>query len=150
VGGYRHECLGYNSRLDEIQAGILMVKFRRIDDYNAKRRDKASLYTKLLSDILACPIEKEGTRHVYHQYTIRSGKRNLIQDCLKENAISSVVYYPIPLHLQEALNFLGHKEGSFPVAEAAAKEVLSLPMYPELKEDDIRLTAETIRKCLKG
>lgn len=149
-GGYRHECLGYNSRLDEIQAGILLVKFRRIDEYNNKRRYNASLYNSLISDVVICPKEKVGAYHVYHQYTIRSDKRDLIQQCLKENGISSVVYYPIPLHLQEAMQFLGHKEGDFPVAEQVAREVLSLPIYPELDETDIRLTSEVIRKCLKG
>lgn len=149
-GGYRHECIGYNSRLDEIQAGILLVKFRRIDEYNKKRRYNASLYTGLLSDLVDCPKEKDGAYHVYHQYTIRSGKRDFIQQCLKENGISSVVYYPIPLHLQEAMKSLGHKEGDFPVAEQAARKALSLPIYPELDEADIRLASEIIRKCLKG
>lgn len=149
-GGYRHECLGYNSRLDEIQAGILLVKFKRIDEYNNKRRYNASLYNSLISDVVICPKEKGGAYHVYHQYTIRSDKRDFIQHCLKENGISSVVYYPIPLHLQEAMQFLGHKEGDFPVAEQIAREVLSLPIYPELDETDIRFTSEIIRKCLKG
>lgn len=149
-GGYRHECLGYNSRLDEIQAGILLVKFRRIDEYNNKRRYNASLYNSLISDVVICPKEKEGAYHVYHQYTIRSDKRDFIQQCLKDNGISSVVYYPIPLHLQEAMQFLGYKEGDFPVAEQVAKDVLSLPIYPELDETDIRFTSEIIRKCLKG
>ncbi len=149
-GGYRHECLGYNSRLDEMQAAVLIVKFKRIDEYNRKRREKAALYNRLLSGTVVCPIEREGAYHVYHQYTIRSPKRDFIQQQLKEQGISSVVYYPIPLHLQEALKYLGHGEGSFPVAEQAAREVLSLPMYPELDEADIHLTAEAILKCLKG
>ncbi len=149
-GGYKHECLGYNSRLDEMQAAVLIVKFRRIDEYNRKRREKAALYNRLLSDVVACPVERDGAYHVYHQYTIRSPKRDFIQQQLKEQGISSVVYYPIPLHLQEALKYLGHREGSFPVAEQAAREVLSLPMYPELDEADIHLTAEAIHKCLKG
>lgn len=149
-GGYRHECLGYNSRLDEIQAGILLVKFKRIDEYNRKRRDKASLYNDLLSDIISCPVEKDGAHHVYHQYTIRSKARDIIQRGLKEEGISSVIYYPVPLHLQEALRFLGHREGDFPITETATREVLSLPIYPELNETDIYAAAEIIRKCLKG
>lgn len=149
AGNYVHEFIGYNSRLDEIQAGVLLVKLKKIDEYNNKRRHKASLYTELLSDIVTCPIEKEGAFHVYHQYTIRSSKRDLIQKVLKENNISSVVYYPIPLHLQKALDFLGYKEGSFPVAESLSKEVLSLPIYPELDESDVYLTAAIIKKCLK-
>lgn len=149
-GGYRHECLGYNSRLDEIQAGILLVKFKRIDEYNKKRRENASLYNSLLSDAVVTPVEKDGAYHVYHQYTIRSNKRDFIQQCLKEYGISSVVYYPIPLHLQEATKFLGHKEGDFPASERVAMEVLSLPIYPELDDADIRLVSEIIHKCLKG
>jgi dTDP-4-amino-4,6-dideoxygalactose transaminase len=149
-GGYRHECLGYNSRLDEIQAGILLVKLKRIDEYNKKRRENASLYNSLLLDVVGCPEEKEGAYHVYHQYTIRSNKRDFIQQCLKEHGIPSVVYYPIPLHLQEATRFLGHREGDFPVTEQVSQEVLSLPIYPELGKEDIRFTSEIIHKCLKG
>ncbi len=149
-GGYRHECLGYNSRLDEIQAGVLLVKFRRIDEYNKKRREKASLYNSILSDAVITPVEKSGAYHVYHQYTVRSGKRDIIQQCLKDNGVSSVVYYPMPLHIQDAVKFLGYKEGDFPVTEKVSREVLSLPIYPELEETDIRFTSEIILKCLKG
>ncbi len=148
-GGYRHECLGYNSRLDEIQAGILLVKFKRIDEYNRKRRENASLYTRLLSNSVVCPVEKKDAYHVYHQYTIRSRRRDFIQQYLKEQGISSVVYYPIPLHLQEALKFLGYKEGDFSMAEQVSKEVLSLPIYPEIEERDIHLISEIINKCLQ-
>ncbi|HCZ12908.1 MAG: transcriptional regulator [Nitrospirae bacterium GWC2_46_6] len=149
-GGYRHECLGYNSRLDEIQAGVLLVKFRMIDEYNRKRREKASLYNSILSDAVITPVEKNGAYHVYHQYTIRSGKRDIIQQYLKDNGVSSVVYYPMPLHLQDAVRFLGYKEGDFPVTELVSREVLSLPMYPELEETDIRFASKIIVKCLKG
>ncbi len=149
-GGYRHQALGYNSRLDEIQAGILLVKFKRIDEYNRKRRDRAALYTRLLSDAVACPCERKGAFHVFHQYTIRSQRRDVLQQALKEHGVSSVVYYPLPLHLQEALGFLGHKEGDFPVSETASREVLSLPMYPELEEKDILDVSEIIHECLKG
>ncbi|BCB95365.1 aminotransferase DegT/DnrJ/EryC1/StrS family protein [Dissulfurispira thermophila] len=148
-GGYRHECLGYNSRLDEIQAGILLVKLKRIDAYNTKRRENAILYNSLLSDIVTCPVEKDSAYHVYHQYTIRSNKRDIIQQCLKEHGISSVIYYPLPLHLQDALRYLGYKEGDLPITEQVSKEVLSLPIYPELTEEDIRLTSEVIHKCLE-
>ena len=147
-GGYRHECVGYNSRLDELQAAILLTKLKRIDEYNAKRRQRAALYNQLLSDVVTCPVEKEGAVHVYHQYTIRSSRRDDIQKYLKEHEMSSVIYYPFPLHLQEAMKFLGHKEGDFPVTEQVSREVLSLPMYPELDEKDIHLISNTIRQCL--
>ena len=147
-GGYRHECLGYNSRLDELQAGILLIKLKRIDEYNAKRRQKATLYTQLLSDAVTCPFELEGAVPVYHQYTIRSSRRDYIQQYLKERGLPSVVYYPMPLHLQEAMNYLGHKVGDFPVTEQVSREVLSLPMYPELDEEDIHTISKTILQCL--
>jgi len=143
-GAYKHETIGFNSRLDEIQAGILLIKFNRIDEYNDKRRRKAALYTKLLSENVKCPPEKDGYYHVYHQYTIMSPKRDTIQEKLKAAGIASVVYYPIPLHLQEALRYLGYKEGDFPVAEKAAREVLSLPMHPYLEEETIQKIAGII------
>jgi UDP-2-acetamido-2-deoxy-ribo-hexuluronate aminotransferase len=145
---YRHNRVGFNSRLDEIQAGILLIKLQYIDSYNEKRRQNALHYTGLLSDTVTCPVEKEGACHVYHQYTIRSKKRNKIQQKLKENGISSVVYYPIPLHLQKALRFLGYQRGDFPVSEKAAKEVLSLPMYPELEPATIEKIAKVIKSAL--
>jgi UDP-2-acetamido-2-deoxy-ribo-hexuluronate aminotransferase len=147
-GSYRHKRVGYNSRLDEIQAGILLIKLKCIDEYNEKRRRNAALYNTLLSGTIKCPIEREDARHVYHQYTVMSKKRDRIQQKLKENGISSVVYYPVPLHAQEALKFLGYQRGDFPVAERAAREVLSLPMYPELDESAIVKTAEIIKQVV--
>jgi UDP-2-acetamido-2-deoxy-ribo-hexuluronate aminotransferase len=142
---YIHEDIGFNSRLDEIQAGVLLVKFKYIDKYNLARRQKAALYTVLLSDKVRCPVEKKGAYHVFHQYTIRNDKRDEIKKRLRDKGISSVVYYPVPLHLQEALRFLGYKEGDFPVAEKSAKEVLSLPIYPEIEEPVIEKIAEIIK-----
>jgi len=143
-GAYKHESVGFNSRLDELQAGILLVKFRRIDEYNRRRRENAALYNASISAKVLKPVERPGMTHVYHQYTLRSGQRDKIQQKLREKDISSVVYYPIPLHLQEALSFLDHKKGDFPVAEEAAATVLSLPMYPELEEKTIWEIAEII------
>lgn len=143
-GSYIHDTVGFNSRLDEIQAGILLVKLKRIDDYNRKRREKASIYSMLLARSLKLPYEKDGAYHVYNQYTIMTKKRDTIREGLRENGISSVVYYPRPLHLQEALGFLGYREGDFPNAEKASREVLSLPMYPELEEPLIEKIAKII------
>lgn len=143
-GAYKHEKVGFNSRLDEIQAGILLVKFKRIDEYNEKRRKRAALYNQFLSDNVTLPVERPGAKHVYHQYTLRSPKRDIIQETLRENDISSVVYYPVPLHLQEAVSFLGYKKGDFPVAEEAAERVLSLPIYPELPEEAVKEIASLI------
>jgi len=144
-GSYRHKRIGFNSRLDEIQAGILLVKLKRLNEYNRKRRQNAELYTKLLSGKVKCPVEKKGSYHVFHQYTIMSHKRDEIQQRLKENGVSSVIYYPVPLHLQKALKFLGYQKGDLPVAEKASQEVLSLPMYPELEESSITKIAEIIK-----
>lgn len=147
-GAYRHSRVGFNSRLDEIQAAILLVKLKRINELNRKRRKHAELYTSLLSNNVKCPVEKKGAYHVYHQYTIRSSKRDTIQQILKQKDISSVVYYPVPLHLQKALKFLGYEKGDFPEAEKAAREVLSLPIYPELDEPAIRKIAGIIRSLV--
>ncbi len=143
-GMYRHECIGFNSRLDEIQAGILLVKFRHIDHYNDLRRQKAALYKSLLSGNVELPAERAGCMHVYHQYTIRSNNREKLKKILHEKGVSSVVYYPIPVHLQEAVSVLGYEKGDFPVAEEASEKVLSLPIYPELEESSIREIAEII------
>ncbi len=150
IGAYRHRRVGYNSRLDEVQAGILLVKFARIEGYNARRRENARLYTDLLKTAVRCPVEKDGARHVYHQYTIRSPLRDRLQQGLKERGISSVVYYPVPLHLQAALRFLGYKKGDFPVAERTARHVLSLPMYPELDNETIEKICGAVKSIIRS
>jgi UDP-2-acetamido-2-deoxy-ribo-hexuluronate aminotransferase len=147
-GSYRHRRVGYNSRLDEIQAGVLLIKLMYIDEYNEKRRQNAAVYRSLLSDTVRCPVEREGAYHVYHQYTIMDRKRDKIQQKLTEGGVSSVIYYPVPLHLQEALRFLGYHRGDVPVAERAAREVLSLPMYPELEEPVIARIAKIIKQVV--
>ncbi|MBI4688353.1 MAG: DegT/DnrJ/EryC1/StrS family aminotransferase [Nitrospirae bacterium] len=148
IAPYKHGSIGYNSRLDEIQAGILRIKLRHIDSYNQKRAEIAKIYTSILKDAVKCPLETADRTHVYHQYTIRSQKRAEIQSALKAENISSVVYYPIPLHLQPAFNYLGYKEGDLPETEKAAKEVLSLPVYPELEPKQAELIAETVIKVV--
>ncbi len=142
---YIHERVGVNSRLDEIQAGILLIKMKRIDRYNDLRRKNAGLYTKMLGSYVKCPDESDGYRHVYHQYTIRCPQRSRMQEKLKREGISSVIYYPIPMHMQKAVAFLGYKKGDFPDSEKAADEVLSLPMYPELKEEHIEKVCSVIK-----
>jgi dTDP-4-amino-4,6-dideoxygalactose transaminase len=142
---YIHERIGVNSRLDEIQAGILLIKMKRIDGYNDHRRKNAGIYTKMLGPYVKCPGEEDGYRHVYHQYTIRCPKRSLMQEKLKSEGVSSVIYYPIPMHMQMAVEFLGYKKGDFPVSEKAADEVLSLPMYPEMKEEQIEKVCSVIK-----
>ena len=149
-GGYLHEAIGHNSRLDELQAAVLLVKLKRIDDYNARRRHKAALYTKLLSDsrtAISCPPPGgDGIAYhsVFHQYTIRHPQRDILRRKLQESGISSMIYYPVPMHLQPALSFLGYKEGDLPEAEKAAREVLSLPICPEIEDSDIEMIAARI------
>ena len=146
---YYHSEIGFNSRLDEIQAGILRIKLKRIDEYNRKRRDKALIYRERLKGLpLILPEETPERYHVYNQYTIRTKKRDLIRNALKDKSIASVIYYPLPLHLQEVYAGLGYKEGDFPESEEASKEVLSLPIYPELTEEQIEEVCEVIRKTV--
>ena len=147
---YKHSFIGYNSRLDEIQAAILEIKLKYVDAYNQKRRDLAKIYTSLLSNVVQCPAEMPDRIHVYHQYTIRSIKKTAIKKTLEGNLISSVVYYPIPLHLQDAFKYLGHKKNDFPESETAANEVLSLPVYPELEREKVEFIAEAVLKAIKG
>ena len=150
VGPYQHDFLGFNSRLDEIQAAILRIKLRHIDTYNQKRRDIARLYTSILGSVVQCPVEPEDRVHVYHQYTLRTPMRNDIQRVLRENSVSSVIYYPLSLHMQKAFEYLGYSEGDFPESEAAAREVLSLPMYPEMEPEKAEYIAEIILKTIKS
>ncbi|NLC37749.1 MAG: DegT/DnrJ/EryC1/StrS family aminotransferase [Clostridia bacterium] len=134
---YYHHVLGYNSRLDELQAAVLRVKFPHLERWNRLRQEKAAYYTRLFQEKLdgqiATPFVEEYNTHVFHQYTIRAKKRDQLQAYLKEQGIASMVYYPKPLHLQPVFAGLGYQEGDLPETEKAAKEVLSLPMYPELK-----------------
>jgi dTDP-4-amino-4,6-dideoxygalactose transaminase len=131
---YYHDEIGYNSRLDEIQAGILRVKLKRLDRYNDLRRERAAQYSAGLSKVdgVTAPGEYGELKHVYHQYTILTDKRDAVMKALADRGIASAVYYPVPLHLQNCYKDLGYKEGDFPVTERLARQVLSLPIYPEL------------------
>jgi len=149
VAPYEHGFIGFNSRLDEIHAAILRIKLRHIDQYNENRNRIAKIYSSIIGDALQCPVEMEDRTHVYHQYTIRTPIRDKVHKTLAGNAISSVVYYPLPLHLQKAFEYLGYKEGDLPESEAAAKEVLSLPMYPELAPEKAEYIANTVLDAVK-
>jgi dTDP-4-amino-4,6-dideoxygalactose transaminase len=147
---YYHDEIGFNSRLDEIQAAILRIKFKHIDTYNARRGANAAIYAKYLSvPGIQLPIELKGAKHVFHQYTIRVKNRDTVKRKLDEGKVtSSMIYYPVPLHMQTAYKDLGIKPGSLPVAERAAQEVLSLPMYPELTENQIKQVADAVTGAL--
>lgn len=150
---YYHHVLGYNSRLDEMQAAVLNVKFPHLNSWVEKRRQHAKMYTDLLKkelgDQVVTPIEVEGNFHVFHQYTIRVEKRNELQSFLKENGVETMVYYPLPLHVQPVFKELGYKVGDFPHSEKAANEAISLPMFPELKQEQIEYVVENIVKFFK-
>jgi dTDP-4-amino-4,6-dideoxygalactose transaminase len=147
---YFHDEIGYNSRLDEIQAAILRIKFKHIDEYNAKRKNNALLYNQYLAASgIQTPSEQNGTKHVFHQYTIKVKDRDTVKKKLDDGKItSSMIYYPVPLHLQAAYKDLGMGLGSLPKAEQVALEVLSLPMYPELTEEQIKTVADAVKKAL--
>jgi len=130
---YFSEMVGYNSRLDALQAAILQAKFSHLDDWNDKRREISMRYNEHLKPLgIVTPIEREWAKHVYHLYIIRSSKRDELQAFLKQKGIASEVYYPLPPHLSVPCRTYGYKEGDFPHAEKAANETLALPLYPEL------------------
>jgi dTDP-4-amino-4,6-dideoxygalactose transaminase len=133
---YYHEMLGVNSRLDTIQAAILMVKLRHLEEYNSLRQTAASRYDALLKGApVATPYIEPKCQHIFHQYTLRVPDRDALAAHLKEKGIPHAVYYPVPLHLQQAFAASGNSKGDFPVTEKAADEVISLPMHTELTEE---------------
>jgi len=147
---YHFEEQGMNSRLDELQAAILRVKLPKLTAWNDARRAIANLYKQALENVedLALPLEATGSVHVYHQFTVRVPVRDHVQMALLEAGVQSVVYYPVPLHLQNMYIPLGHKKGELPAAECAAAEVLSLPMFPEMTEMDVAYVSECLKEIL--
>ncbi len=140
---------GLNSRLDELQAAILRVKLTYLDGWNAQRRKLATRYNALLQGCnLVLPSEPTDVEHVYHQYVIRTEQRDALKSYLFEQGIQSYIHYPVPVHLQAAYLDLGYAKGSLPFTEAAAAQVLSLPMYPEMNEDAVEQVSKTIKQFL--
>ncbi len=144
---YHHDEVGFNSRLDGLQAAVLLAKLPHLDAWAEARRARAAIYDDALSDVaeVVVPTTEPSNEHVYHQYTIRAERRDDLRAHLDGAAIGCNVYYPVPLHLQPCFAGLGYTVGRFPEAERASREVLSLPIYPELGEDDCLRVAETIR-----
>ena len=132
---YEHTMEGYNYRLDALQAAILDAKLPYLREWTAKRRDHAAFYTKELTGIVETPVEAPGAKHVYYMYEIRTRQRDALMKYLSDNGISCGIHYPIPLHLQPAYKDLGFHKGHFPVSEQLAGEILSIPIYPELTEE---------------
>lgn len=131
---YHHPETGFNSRLDTLQAVVLRAKLKRLADYNSKRRAAAERYHALLRDVrdVVLPRTVAGNEHIWHIYAVRVPRRNAVLKHLNANGVGAGIHYPVPIHLQGAFKHLGHKVGDFPVAEAAANDMVSLPIYPEL------------------
>lgn len=145
---YHYDYIGYNSRLDSIQAAVLSVKLKYIDEAIKKRATVAKWYTDKLSDCeyIRFPKIKGDQSPVYYVFNILAEKRDELASFLKENEIGSSIYYPIPLHMQKCFSYLGHKKGDFPVAEKISQEILALPIYPEITEEEVDFVCETIKK----
>jgi dTDP-4-amino-4,6-dideoxygalactose transaminase len=144
---YHHHVIGYNSRLDELQAVILRVKLRYLEDFNTRRRAIAHAYNERLAGLVITPAEAPDRVHVYHQYTVRSPRRDAIQKALGDAGIGSMIYYPVPLHQQEVYADLC-KGVSLPVSEKVAKEVVSLPIFPQMTIDQVDRVCEVVRAAV--
>lgn len=150
ISKYEHAIIGYNSRLDTLQAAILRIKLKRLNSWNNMRREAARIYDKLLKGIsgIIIPASSSSVKHIYHIYAVRTKRREHLLKIFKEKQISAIIHYPIPLHLQGAYKDLGYKKGDFPVAEEVAQEIISLPMYPHLKEEEVKFIADVLKGAL--
>lgn len=148
---YEHTSIGYNSRLDTLQAGILRVKLRYLEEWNASRRKAAAIYNANLKDLdgLITPGVAAGCDHIYHVYAVRLKERAKVMEGLKERGIGSLIHYPLPLHLQEAYKGLNYRRGDFEVSEQIAEEILSLPMFPYIEGAQINYVSDCLKKIIK-
>jgi dTDP-4-amino-4,6-dideoxygalactose transaminase len=143
---YYHKFIGGMFRLGTIQASVLDIKLRHLDSWHEGRRRNAAIYDQMLANSkITTPRIKEGNWSVYTQYVVRVQNRDEVKTKLAAAGVSSGVYYPLPLHMQECFNYLGHRAGDFPESERACREVLALPIYPELKPEEVRYVAKTLR-----
>jgi dTDP-4-amino-4,6-dideoxygalactose transaminase len=147
---YYHSMMGWNCRMDGIQAAVLSIKLRHLDEANSLRRKHASEYSQALAGIdgVLTPFEAKYVRHVYHVYAIRVQERDAVLRHLQEKGVGCAVHYPVPIHLQEACRILGYKKGAFPIAENLANEFLSLPMFPELTGEQIEYVARCVTEAV--
>ena len=143
---YVHEWIGWNSRLDALQAGILSVKLKHLDRWTAARQRNADFYRSLIpaEKAIVPPIAAYSSRHVHNQFVIRSDRRDALREHLAANGVGTEIYYPIPLHLQKCFDYLGYKPGDFPESERAARETLALPVHTELRTDEMERVASLI------
>jgi dTDP-4-amino-4,6-dideoxygalactose transaminase len=146
---YYHDTIGVNSRLDTIQAAVLRVKLRHLDRFNEARREAAGYYDHELSGIngITVPFRAPYSTHIFHQYTLRvaGGRRNSLRDCLENEGVPSMIYYPVPLHVQKAYAHLGYSPDDFPVTRELTEQVLSLPMHTELDDEQLAYITGCIR-----
>jgi dTDP-4-amino-4,6-dideoxygalactose transaminase len=150
VEKYLHEFEGYNSRLDSIQAAVLRIKLKYLECWNEQRIENARYYNQLLSQLpVKIPVVAPGARHVYYVYTIRVNDRDQIKQELLKRGVETGIYYPIPLHLQPAYKYLNYREGMFPITERVSREILSLPLWPELKKAKIELICKELQNSIK-
>ena len=149
---YHHDVIGINSRLDTLQAAVLNVKLKYLDLYEQKRNEAAFFYDQHLKSIseIEVPVRSENSTHVFHQYTIRTDRRDELRLYLEKSGIPSMIYYPVPLHLQKAYIRDGFTEGSFPITEKLSKSVLSLPIHTEMRTDELEFICQTIRNFYHG
>ncbi|PYP33707.1 MAG: transcriptional regulator, partial [Gemmatimonadetes bacterium] len=144
---YHHDEVGTNSRLDTLQAAVLLAKLPHLADWSARRREHAAYYSAALAGVTPVkpPAVAPGNEHIFHQYTLRVERRDELQAHLKAKGIGCAIYYPVPLHLQECFRHLGYQRGRLPEAERAALEVISLPVYPELTREQLDYVIAAIR-----
>jgi dTDP-4-amino-4,6-dideoxygalactose transaminase len=149
---YHHQVVGWNARMDGLQGAILKVKLRYLSAWNESRLRNALLYDSLLAGVngIATPVTNEGAKHVFHVYAVRTDRRDALMKHLEHSSVGCGIHYPVPIHLQQAYAFLGLQKGSYPVAEKCAEELLSLPMYPELREHQVRSVVDRIKQFLAG
>ncbi len=143
---YYHDIKGFNSRLDELQAAFLRKKLLHLDQWNLRRRALASRYQELLDDSVIKPVEQSYAYHIYHLYVIRCQRREQLQQHLLENGIQTLIHYPVPVHLQRAYQDLNLSSKSLPITEQFASEILSLPMFPELTDEQVSIVADRINR----
>ena len=142
---YHHEIIGYNFRMEGIQGAVLGVKLRHLDRWNSLRREHAARYAEVLKDApLVLPREMEYARHIYHLYVVQTDERDALQNHLTADGVQTGIHYPIPVHLQPAYASHGHRAGDFPEAERQAQRILSLPMFPELTDEQLTRVAESV------
>ena len=152
VKKYHHDYIGYNSRLDTLQAAILNVKLSRIDNSIQLRAKRASQYREMMKDVseIKLPVIKEGNKEVNYVFCVQAENRNELEDFLKSKEIGTSVYYPVSLHMQKCFEYLGYKKGDFPVSEKLCETVLALPMFPELTEDEVSFVCESVKEFYKN